>query len=217
MSLSPEFREILYRVPALLIAFMGHELSHAAVALCFGDDTAKRAGRITLNPLRHIDPLGALLLILVRFGWAKPVPINPEKFRSKKAGIIAVSLAGPASNVVMAFFAALAVHVPRAFWQNPPMGADVAEVILGVLQEFYLVNIMLAAFNLLPIPPLDGSKAVFSVLPDRIYYGYLMRYERYGMFVLIALSVTGVLGRVLSPVSEGIHSFVMRAMLAVSG
>ena len=212
MSLSPDFKDVLYRIPALLLAFTFHELSHGVVAMWFGDDTAKNAGRLTLNPIKHIDPLGALLLIFARFGWAKPVPIDPSKFRSRRAGIIATSLAGPASNVVMAFIAAVALLVPRAFWARPPMGAGAAGVLYGVLVEFYWVNIMLAAFNLLPIPPLDGSKALFSFLPDRIYYGYLLRYERFGMFLLIALSFAQVLGAILEPVASGINSFISQAV-----
>ena len=217
MSLSPDFLDIIYRIPALLVAFMMHELSHALVALGCGDDTAKRAGRITLNPIRHIDPIGALLLIVARFGWAKPVPINPDNFRNRRAGIVATSLAGPASNVVMALIAALALALPRAFWLRPLFGsADAIRILQGLVQEFYWVNIMLASFNLLPIPPLDGSKALFSFMPDRIYYGYLLKYERYGMFLLIALSMTRILGTMLSPVINGISSFVIWVVTRVA-
>jgi Zn-dependent protease len=220
VALSPEFRDALYRIPALLIALMAHELSHALVALSCCDDTAKKAGRITLNPIRHIDPIGALLLIFARFGWAKPVPIDPDKFHRKRIGIIATSLAGPASNVIMAFIALFALFAPRAFWLRASVaetagaagGIDIVGILYGLLMEFYWINIFLASFNLLPIPPLDGSKALFSFLPDRIYYDYLLRFERYGMFVLIALSLTGVLGKFMSPVVIGLSDFVKWAV-----
>jgi Zn-dependent protease len=208
LKLPKDFIEALYRLPTLLIAFMIHELSHAVVALAFGDDTAKKAGRITLNPLKHLDPLGALMVLVARFGWAKPVPIDPGKFRRRKLGIVCVSLAGPLSNVVLAVaatlgLAALALGSVEPGWPY------------NFLFEFMLVNLSLAVFNLIPIPPLDGSKVLFAVLPDRIYYGYVLRYERFGMIALLALSFTGVLSRIIGPPIYGAFGVLSGMLQAI--
>jgi len=193
---------MLYRIPVLLVSFTVHELAHALTAYRFGDDTAKAAGRLSLNPVRHIDPFGAIMLVFSGFGWAKPVPINPENFRSKKAGIIFTSLAGPLSNVLMAIIFGTAYVLSNAYARQPrflPISTP-SQVTLTLLYYFVNINIALAAFNLLPIPPLDGSKILLAILPDRIYYGFILRYERYGMFILIGLSVSGYLMDILIPV-----------------
>jgi Zn-dependent protease len=216
MHISQEVREILYRIPVLLLSFMVHELSHALVAMWNGDMTARNAGRITLNPIKHIDPIGALLLIFARFGWAKPVPINPNNFHRKKAGIILTSLAGPISNVLLAFM----FFVPYvAFASKNNIGhatvSGAAIVAQNLFYEFVIVNVSLAAFNLIPIPPLDGSKVLFAILPDRIYYNYVLRYERYGMILLVALSLGGILGRLVNPLAEGMFWLMWNALSPV--
>jgi len=161
-----------------------HEVSHGALALVFGDQTAKRAGRLTLNPLPHIDPLGtiilpALLLLTTgtAFGWAKPVPINPDRMRHPRNQTVLVSLVGPAVNIVIAVVAALVI---RAF-QIP---SD--SLVIRILFVTGLVNVVLAAFNLIPIPPLDGSAVVERALPERMWPGYL-RIRQYSMFLLLGL------------------------------
>jgi len=193
----------------LLLSFMTHELAHAFTAYRCGDNTAKEMGRISFNPIRHIDPIGAILLLAVGFGWAKPVPINPDNFRKKKAGIILTSLAGPLSNILLAiiFSSAYVIFMSNAVSPYAQM-TDAQMVARNLLIQFYVINITLAAFNLIPIPPLDGSKVVFSLLPDRIYYGYILRYERYGMFLLIGLSITGILSTILTPVINYVSDFV---------
>jgi len=201
---------MLYRVPVLLVSFMVHELSHALAALRCGDTTAKDMGRINFNPVRHIDPIGALLLLVAGFGWAKPVPINPDNFKHKKPGIIATSLAGPFSNILLSiiFGAAYIIYFTKIRRVSflPPEGAQ--QIALTLLYQFYIINIMLASFNLIPIPPLDGSKVLFSLLPDRIYFDYVLRYERYGFIVLLALSFSGLLMKILGPVIGALSSFV---------
>ena len=178
---------LLIRVPLVLISIVIHELSHGFVAYKMGDPTAKRAGRLTLNPIRHIDPLGALSMLFFRFGWAKPVPINPNYFRRKKLGIILVSLAGPAANVVFAFLVmviiylfagVLPAHTGQSLW-----GMD---TVLYYAEDLYLLNLSLAVFNLIPIPPLDGSKVLGALLPDK-QEEWLLRYERYGIILLFVL------------------------------
>jgi len=201
---------MLYRVPVLLVSFMTHELSHALAAYRCGDTTAKEMGRISFNPIRHIDPIGALLLLVAGFGWAKPVPINPDNFRHKKTGIIVTCLAGPFSNILLsivfgAAFSVFFMHIRRTSFL-PVEGAE--QIILTLLYQFFIINIMLASFNLLPIPPLDGSKVLFSLLPDRIYYDFILRYERYGFVILLALSFSGLLMRILGPVIDALTLFV---------
>ena len=213
-NINPEFLDMLYRVPVLLLSFMTHELFHAFAAYQCGDMTAKQAGRISFNPLRHIDPIGAIMLITVRFGWAKPVPINPNNFRNKKSGIIITSLAGPLSNVLlsMIFYVIWGVYLGKAYRLIAVPGITVHTVIYNVLVQFVMVNLSLAAFNLIPIPPLDGSKVLFSFLPERILYNYVFKYERYGMFLLIALSYTSVLGKIINPIAMFLYSFFQNAL-----
>ena len=204
MRLSQEFIDMLYRVPVILITFTVHELSHGFVAYLLGDDTAKKAGRLSLNPIRHIDPVGALMLIVMRFGWAKPVPINPNKFKKKKLGIILTSLAGPFSNLILA----LLTIVP--FWliymhyglRTSSSSTGFTDIVITFLFQFILVNISLGIFNLIPIPPLDGSKVLFALLPDRIYFNYVLRYERYGMILLLLLSFSGLLSKIMGPLLD---------------
>jgi Zn-dependent protease len=214
MRFSEDFVQMLYRVPVLLISFMVHELSHAVVALGCGDSTARDAGRITLNPLKHIDPLGALMLIVARFGWAKPVPINPGNFRSPKRGIILTSLAGPLSNVLLAFIFAAAygwAYIASRYGTLPDR-FDLLWIATELFWEFLIINVSLAAFNLIPIPPLDGSKVLFALLPDRIYYNYVLRYERYGVLLIMALSFTGLLGRLLNPMVEALYRLIFQVL-----
>ena len=212
--LNPDFLNMLYRVPVLLLSFMAHELSHAFVAYRYGDMTAKNAGRISFNPLRHIDPVGAIMLIVVGFGWAKPVPINPNNFRNRKAGIAFTSLAGPLSNIVIAliFYCARGVFMYKARPAAFIPFTDTQTVILNIMVQFIIVNVSLAAFNLIPIPPLDGSKVLFSFLPEHILYNYVYKYERYGMIILVALSFTRVLNMILGPIINAlIHFFEIAA------
>jgi len=176
-------------VPALLCITL-HELSHGFVAYRLGDTTARDAGRLTLNPVRHIDWMGLVMMVAFRFGWAKPVPVNMYRFRNPKRGMALTALAGPVSNVIIAIVFLFLYGVLFL----PLQGSGV------LLETVYLtayLSLSLALFNLIPIPPLDGSKVLFSLLPKDRYYR-LMRYERYGMLLLLVLLWTGVLRSPLS-------------------
>ena len=178
---------LLSVIPALVCITL-HELGHGYTALLLGDDTAKRMGRLTLNPLRHIDVMGLVMMALLRFGWAKPVPIDMRNFRRPKLGMAVTALAGPMTNVLIAVITMFLYGAAYPFFIRGSVGTY-------LLRMIYLtasLSVSLAIFNLIPIPPLDGSKILFSVISDRAY-GFLMRYERYGMILLAVILLTGAL------------------------
>lgn len=184
---------ILRSVIPSLICITLHELSHGLVAYRLGDDTAKRAGRLTLNPLKHLDPIGLLMMVTVHFGYAKPVPVNMNKFKNPKRDMAITALAGPVSNVLITLVCLLLYGLLYL----PLQGGSVGEFVLDMLDLTAYISIGYAIFNILPVPPLDGSKVLFSVL-DEENYRTLMRYERYGGLVLMLLVWSGVLGTPLS-------------------
>lgn len=173
-------------IPAALLTVVFHEISHGYVAYFLGDNTAKNAKRLSLNPLRHIDLIGLLCMIILRFGWAKPVPVNIINFKNRKAGTALVSIAGPLSNILFALVSFLLIKLLLII----PIYSEFAFSVIDLFVSFFMMtaslNIGLAVFNLLPIPPLDGSKILNSVLPDKIYYK-ILKYEQYGFFILIIL------------------------------
>jgi Zn-dependent protease len=178
-------------VPPILLALTFHEFMHGWVAYKLGDPTAKIAGRLSMNPLVHLDPFGTIMIFLVRFGWAKPVPVNPANFRDPKRDMLLVSLAGPTANMTLAFLSGLLLRAFHAGSFN--------FIPANILQPFYImvkfslqINLALAIFNLLPVPPLDGSKILYGLLPPQYdhIYGNL---ERYGPFVLMGLILFGML------------------------
>lgn len=177
-------------VAASVLCITVHETCHGLAAYAMGDPTAKQQGRLSLNPLKHIDLIGLVMMAVVHFGWAKPVPIDARRFRNPKAGMALSALAGPLSNVVLAYLAVLLYAVCAYFYVTS------SDFIWYVLMLFcYYVELIsagLAVFNILPIPPLDGSKVLFSFLPQT-WYAKLMRYERFGMPVLVLLLLTDVL------------------------
>jgi len=182
---------LLTIIPALICITL-HELAHGLVAYRLGDPTAKRAGRLTLNPIRHIDVTGLIAMVIFRFGWAKPVPVDMRYFKNPKRGMAITALAGPASNLVIAA-AALLLY---GFLFRLLRGSTIGGYVLEMVYIMAYLSKALAVFNILPIPPLDGSKVLFSFMSDDAYYK-LMRYERFGMILLIALMVFGVTGRYL--------------------
>lgn len=184
---------LLLRVAAVLICIMIHEVSHGLAAYLLGDPTAKAQRRLSLNPLRHIDPFGALMMLLVGFGWAKPVPVDMRYFKKPKLGMAVTALAGPFSNFVLAYLALLIAYL--ILGAAAVGGALTSGLVQGALDFCSLtasLSIGLGVFNLIPFPPLDGFKVLGAFLPDRIYYK-ILRYEFAGTVVLMALLWMGVL------------------------
>ncbi|MDY6065024.1 MAG: site-2 protease family protein [Finegoldia sp.] len=184
---------------ALLVTIILHELAHGLVAYWMGDDTAKEAGRLTLNPLAHLDPFGTLSMIIFRFGWARPVPINPYKFRDRKLGNFLVSIAGVTINFILAFISALVLGKFQI--KNP--------VVTDILSMLLIYNVSFGVFNLIPVPPLDGSKVLTSFASEEFQYKMAL-YERYTYFILIILIFTGLLNRIISPIIYSIINSFLR-------
>jgi len=206
---------VIYFV-ALVAAIILHEISHGVVALCFGDDTARRAGRLTLNPVPHIDPFGSIILPALGalagvpvIGWAKPVPVNPRRLRNPRRDMLAVSLAGPGTNFLLMLGSAL---VARALYHPPSFGfTTLAELPTGaqVALIFAAVNLFLGLFNLVPIPPLDGAALLERVLPERWLPGW-QRFRPYGVLVIFFLVFWGGFpGHVFDPFLNRLYRFVL--------
>lgn len=193
--------EFLYSIPCILIALTVHEVAHGWMAYKLGDPTAKAMGRLTLNPLKHLDPIGALCMLFFHFGWAKPVPIDSRYFKKPKRDVALTALAGPLSNILMAFLGILLYSILRAIFVQtgavPSFGATVQQLVLYLLFYFYYLNLSLAVFNFLPVPPLDGSRIFLVFLPQKYYFG-IMKYERYIQLALLLCLWLGFLDGVLS-------------------
>jgi Zn-dependent protease len=204
---------IIYFV-ALVAAVILHEISHGVVALWFGDDTAKRAHRLTLNPIPHIDPLGSIILPAFGaltgapvIGWAKPVPVNPNRLRHPRADMLIVSLAGPATNFLLC---AISAVIARTLYKGEPFSAlgDLPLQVLIPLQ-FAVVNLFLGIFNFLPIPPLDGSAIVERLLPEK-WLPRWYQFRQFGFLILFALVFyTGIVGTILNPFLDRLYNFVL--------
>lgn len=208
--------DTLLTAVAALICLTVHELCHGAMAYRLGDSTAKNAGRLTLNPIRHIDWFGLLLLITAKVGWAKPVPVDPRYFKKPKAGMALTALAGPVSNFLLAWvFLLLGGGVYRLWdgpaWFWPEWAFWGSFYLFQFLINAAILSAGLGVFNLFPIPPLDGSKVLFSVLPDNIYNN-ILRYERYGMSLMLAAVWLGWLDKPLT----FLITHVVNALCAVS-
>lgn len=186
-----DLMDTLVIVAASLLCITFHETCHGLVAYWMGDDTAKRMGRLTLNPLRHVDIMGLIVMAIAKFGWAKAVPVDMRKFRNPKTGMAVTALAGPLSNIVLAWIA-LMVRMPVAVLALRMGESYVLDLLILFLEYVAVLSTGLAVFNLFPVPPLDGSKILGAVLPEKWYYR-LMRVERYGMLVLAALLFLNVL------------------------
>lgn len=177
-------------LPIRLIAIIGHELGHAWVSDKLGDPTPRNTGRLTLNPLAHLDLHGTLLMLLTGFGWAKPVMINPMYYRDRKKGTALVSLAGPFMNLIMAAAGMIIWAIALVLNEKAAFGAGIFRFITMAASMLVRTNLCFMIFNLIPIPPLDGSKVLGLFLPDRTYYK-MLQYERYAMILIMILSLTG--------------------------
>jgi Zn-dependent protease len=195
----------------ILLAITLHEVAHGRVARHFGDRTAEAQGRLSLNPLRHIDPIGTVAVPLVLlalsgflFGWAKPVPVNPRFLRRPKQDMVYVAAAGPAANVLMAIFWALALSYAQRQSGSTPM------VWLELMAGFGVtINLLLAVFNMLPIPPLDGGRVLISLLPSGPFSSLLQRLEPWGLFIVLGLLMTGVLFMLLSGPLDALQGLLL--------
>ncbi len=184
---------LIISIPGLLLAISMHECAHGYAAYLMGDRTAKYSGRLSLNPLNHLDPIGALCMLLFRFGWAKPVPIDSRYFKNRRAGIVLVSLAGPGANFVLGFVSCVLFYAVNFF---APYGSSFWEFVAMVLLYSVYMNVGFMVFNLIPIPPLDGSKIVMEFLPYKLRY-QIYQYERYFGLILLIFVYAGAMSPVL--------------------
>ena len=200
----------------LLVGFPVHEFAHALAAYRLGDSTAKLFGRLTLNPVAHFDPLGGILLAVsfigsgFGFGWAKPTPVNPANLAGGRRGEAMVAAAGPLSNLVLAAAAALPL---RFILSTPELSAQIPALVILVLYLFVFINLVLMIFNLLPIPPLDGSKVLFAFLPPRLAWQWRPILEQYGFILLLLLFFlppgNSIGGRILGPILDALFSVLV--------
>lgn len=194
---------LLLIAPPILLALTFHEYAHAFVANKYGDDTAKQNGRLTLNPLAHLDLLGTIMIFLVHFGWAKPVPVNPNRLKNPKKNMLWISAAGPLANMILALFSGILLRLIFVTGGKPDQHSITGLLIFMVIMSLQ-INLALAIFNVLPIAPLDGSKILYGLLPSK-HEGKIYFIERYGPFILIGLIVFGqftgvsILGRLIWP------------------
>ncbi len=210
-SIFSDIPGFIIRLIIVLFALTVHEVAHGYAAYKMGDPTARAFGRLSLNPLKHLDPIGFLCMLLFRFGWAKPVPINTRYFRNPRRGMAISALAGPLANVALSFIAILLMRIYMALLAPNLMALDtefkynLAILVLDFLIQFASLNLYLGLFNLIPVPPLDGSRILFVILPDKYYFG-IMKYERYIQIALLLLLYTGLLSKPLSMAFDFVYT-----------
>lgn len=210
-----DFFMILFTFPVVLLSLTVHEYCHGLMAKKLGDPTAKLMGRLSLNPISHLDPFGTAAMLLFGYGWAKAVPVDPRFFRNPKKGMAIVGLAGPVSNFVLAFVSMFFWKILNAltrlhfwiedgtFWYVQNVDLEFVDYLSMFLLVSVTMNIGLAIFNLIPIPPLDGSRIFYAFLPNKYYFG-VMRYERYVMMIMIALLASGLVTLPLGHLSKAV-------------
>lgn len=207
------------RLIIVLIALTCHEVAHGWAAKKLGDDTAQRFGRLSLNPLRHLDPIGFLCMLIAGFGWAKPVPINVRKFKNPKLGMALSSLAGPVMNLILAFVILIPYELilKLVFDGTVMITSEFSYNLLVVFDDFvftfHFMNVTLAIFNFIPLPPLDGSRVVYTFLPEKLYFG-VMKYENVISVILMVVLVTGLLDTPLTVAANAV-SYGMRWLIPI--
>lgn len=205
------FQDLIIQIPTLLLALTFHEFAHGYVAYRLGDPTARNMGRLTLNPIKHLDPIGTLAFILIKIGWAKPVPVNPIYFKNPRKGMLWVALAGPATNLALAVISAILIKMliaSFAIFPYPPSIQTIIVPVFSMLVASVWINLVLCVFNFLPIPPLDGSRILVGLLPENMARTYLS-FERYGFIIVLVLAFTGILSMVISPIISFAHNLLL--------
>lgn len=211
MNIHSFIRDLIILAPPLLLALTFHEFAHGYVANRFGDPTAKLAGRLTLNPLKHLDPIGTLAFFFIKIGWAKPVPVNPRFFAHPKQDMLWVALAGPLTNLTLAVLSAM---LAKGVWflasvlPATPLVARILVPANEMLIASVWINLLLCIFNFLPIPPLDGSKILIGILPDTLALSYL-KIEKYGFLLILILAFSGVLSKIILPIISFVHHILL--------
>lgn len=207
----------LFTLPAVIIAIAFHEYAHAWMADRLGDETPRMQGRLTLNPLKHLDPVGSILLLFAGFGWGKPVQINSRNFNrnvSMSKGEALVSLAGPVMNFILAIIFAIILGVVYMFAPSSFLTTTIGGVVYILLQECVLINIGLGVFNLLPLPPLDGSKIFINLFPYNARR-WIMEHEQIFYYAFLIIWITGLAGIIISPIIKLLYNGLMNGILAI--
>ena len=203
---------ILLRLAAVFLCLTIHETCHGLAAYALGDPTAKRAHRLSLNPLRHIDWIGFVMMIVAGFGWAKPVPVNPNYFKKPKQGMAITALAGPVSNFVLALLLLLAA---RLVYLRALATGTLPETLFSFLVNTASLSVGLGLFNLVPVPPLDGSKILEMVLPGKLAFTFHNFSYRYSFLLLLFLVFSGMIGRIINPLAQFYTGTTIRLIASV--
>lgn len=199
-------------IPMVLIALMFHELAHGFVSMKLGDPTPRMQGRMTLNPLAHLDPIGTLLMIFTGFGWAKPVEINPRYYKNPKKGMALTALAGPLANLILAIIALLLYGIAFVLYMKTQFFKVPIDDFGRLMIQFAALNLCFTVFNFIPIPPLDGSRILGLVLSDKAYFK-IQQYERYSFIAIIVLSAVGAFDKIIG---TGVYSLLNYMLLGLS-